>query len=565
MASATSNSTASSYATAFQNLFDAASLLEEWQSAISQRVSVAGSEASFEPARSQVTVNSVRSQVTVQGSFKIPEVTPQEGTARAEKEKDDDTPPSYGGMQKDEEGKETRKEMLARRRKECSVEEVDVALAPVMKIDVPFCFYPEQYKRFRKLFPRVNVDSGLSYTHHDHPVAHAATMVGIRRIQGMLAPGQLVLDLHGNPNGNEQFNRFQSSRLRKRKNLPEPPIIHTLVEMKSAADAVRRVTKWGAKEDKETKEVRYYEMGLADIKPGLYDVFLSMHTLYYYTMYEVNALLAKNPQAKIIALVNYTPDTQGSLYDELKYSKNDGITVQTSPNGEKYQHPDIDKWFQTNSFRGLTQTIDCGISWTSTCLGGPLYAITITRCDWGLARHTTYEPPGQPTLKLSRGRCFFGIVRVGGVDVRLNISNYDLASELRQFMTFRDRNNPDTFLDLCVKARRLTGKEQTIEGMRQYKVNDGELQDHIIYAFVVDAPGELELMEGVRLLKGDLLQPLADALKLKGDDTVTGVIQAFLNVFVGRKVKDPALRSRTKPNRTERTPNTGGLLPITRT
>jgi len=476
---------------------------------------------------------------------------------------DDDTPPNYGGLVGDTEGKETRKEMLLRRRKECAVEEVDVALAPVMKINVPFCFYPAQYKQFRQLFPRVNVDSGMSYTHHDHPVAHTATMVGIRRIQGMLDPGQLVLDLHGNPNGNEQFNNFQSARLRKRPNLPKPPVVETLVQELSAADAVRRVTKWG-KEFDENGIRRFYNMPIDEITPGLYDVFLSMHTLYYYSMYQVNALLAKNPKAKLIALVNYSKETSGTLYGELKFSKNDGITSQYSPNGEMYRHPDIDKWFQTNSFRGLTQTLDCGISWTSTCLGGPLYALTITSCDWNLARHSKYDPPQAPTLKVSAGRTFFGFIRIGGSNVRLDITNVDLASELRHFMTFRDRNNPDTFLDLCVKARRCTAPDR-ISGTKDFDVGDGELQAHITYAYLVDAPGELELLEGVKLLRGDLLAPLSEALKLRGDDNKDSLIRAMTSWIIGRKEPTPALKSRVTKNHTTASPNTGGLLPITRT
>jgi len=474
----------------------------------------------------------------------------------------------YGKLAPDEEGKETRKQILARRRKECKAEEVDVALAPVLKINVPYAMYPEQFKRFRTLFPRINVDSGLSYTHHDHPVSHTATMVGIRRMQGMLQPGELALDLHGNPNGNEQFNRFQSSRIKKRPTLPCPPTLHTLVEERTAMDAVRRVTKWGPEFNIISKERRWKLGEIKDITPNKYDVFLSAHTLYYYSMYEVCKLMNKNPHSRLIALVNYEPNQSGTLYGELKYSKEGGMTTQTSPNGEKYHHPDIDQWFQTNSFRGLTETVDSGISWTSTCIGGPLYIITITRCDWTKARHQAYLPPDAPTLKVTADRTFLGIVRIAGHDIRLKVSNLELASELRHFMTFRDRNE-QTFADLVTKARRCTTLD-IIDRSRQFHVNDGELQDHIVYAFVVDAPGELEMMEGVKILRCDVLDKLSESLKLQGPVKSTSLkdcLPFYTSVF-GRSQPKATLggRSTVKVGALEQhRTNSGGLLPTKRT
>jgi len=541
--------------------------MEQWQESIRNASTAFYSANGDTPglSRSQVTINfEARSQVTVSGLARS-EILSQEALS-GEKggrntNKEDTTPPQYGGLEKDGEGVETRKEMLARRRKECAVEEVDVALAPVMKINVPYVFYPEQYKRFRAMFPRVNVDSGLSYTHHDHPVAHTATLVGTRRLQGMLQPGEIALDLFGNPNGNEQFNRFQSSRLRKRPALPRPPIIETLVQENTAMDAVRRVTKWG-KEFDENHVRRYHNISVADITPGMYNTFIMVNSLYYMSMYEVNSLLAKNPKSKIIALVNYSKEPMGKLYGELQFTKQGGITTQYSPNGESYQHPDIDQWFQTSSFRTFTERLGCGIAWTSVNIGGPLYILTITSCRWASARTHRYEPPEAPTLKVSAGRSFFGLVRIGGIDVRLNITNVDLAAELRHWMVFRDRNNPQTFLDLCVKARRITSKD-LVDGARQYEVGDGQLQDHITYSYLVDAPGELELMEGIKLLRGDLLAPLAEALKLQGKDNVDSLVQALFSWMLGRKKPDPALLSRSTVRSTSKT-NTGGLLPATR-
>ncbi len=572
MSSASSNVSA---VTAFTTIFSLISALEDIGDVFSALSSQSEATSKFymapEYARSQITVapNDSASQVTVKG---LPSdiVKSAPSTATGAERVNKASGGNYGGMEPDKEGKETRQALLKRRRLECKAEEVDVALAPVLKINVPYVLYPDQYRRFRALFPRINVDSGLSYTHHDHPVAHTATMVGIRRMQGMLQPGEKVLDLHGNPNGNEQFNRFQAARARKRPNLPAPPVIETMVQMKTAGDAVRKVTKWGPQYDVTTKAERWWQGDLSDIYDSRYDVFLSAHTLYYYSMYEVCKLMNKNPHARMIALVNYSPEQSGTLYGELKFSKQDGMTTQTSPNGEKYYHPDIDQWFQTNSFRGLTETIDSGISWTSTNIGGPLYIITIAKCDWQQARHHKYMPPMAPTLKVTGERTFLGMVRVGGTDVRLRITNLELASELRHFMTFRDRNNPQTFLDLCVKARRITGKD-IVEGSREYYVNDGELQDHIVYAYVVDAPGELEILEGVKLLRGDVLEKLSQSLKFEGDSKKTPIIECipFIKSFIGRSTTKQSLSGRTTAKGIgafeQTTQNSGGLLPTKRT
>jgi len=393
--------------------------------------------------------------------------------------------------------------------------------------------------------------------------------VGTRRIQNMLRPGEFVLDIGGNPTSNEAFNRFQSSRVLKRPHLPQPPIIATQVQLNTSADAVRRVTKWGPQRTREGGE-RWTEGGMRDITSGMYNTFLMIHTLYYYSMYEINELMDKNQNSRIVALVNFSPDQTGKLYGELDFSKNDGMTRQVSPNGESYTHGDVDKWFQTSSFRGATQSLESGISWTTQCIGGPLYIVTITSCPWLLARRSVYEPPSAPTLQVGRNNFFYAWVNSGGTNVQLRISNHGLASELRHFMTMRDRGNHQTFLDLCVKARRITAPD-LVSGTRQFQVADGDLGDHIVYAFLVDAPGELEILEGVKLLRGSLLSPHSEALKLEGKDNVHGLIKSswFYQNVIGRPAPEQALgaRSKKKVALFERTkpPQTGGLLPTKRT
>lgn len=472
------------------------------------------------------------------------------------------------GLPVDNEGKETRKQLLERMRKNCEADEVTVALAPVYKIPTSYVFYPEQYKRFRAMFPRVTPDPGLSFTHHDHPVAHTATLVGIRHIQQTLASGKTYLDIYGNPNGNEAYNRFQQARARKRPGLKAPPVIKTMVYPNTSQDMVRMHTKWGDEFD-DAGNARYVVDQMHNVPDNSFDGFIMIHTLYYSSMLDITKLLHRNKGAKITALVNYSPEQCGTLYGELKYSKANGVTTQTSPNGESYRHPDIDQWFQTGSFKYRPEAGNdfgsYGISWTSRCIGGPLYIVEIVYCPGELAKHTPYSPPEAPTLQVARG-AYFAFVNFGSTNVQLRISNHGLASELRHFMVMRDRSNPQTLADLCVKARRITAPD-LVTGSRQYDVNDGELQDHITYAYLVDAPCELELLEGVKLLRGDLLKPHAEALRLEGEDRTNGLLKSIAQ-FVGVHRDQPVQAFRgTKNKHLTKQPyaNTGGLLPVVRT
>lgn len=447
------------------------------------------------------------------------------------------------GVERDPEGIETRKALLERRRSECSPEEVDVALAPVMKLRVPFSLYPAQYRRFRELFPRVNIDSGLNFNHHDHPVAHAATMAGTRYIQARLPQSSLVLDLHGNPTGNENFNRYQEQRSAKRPHLGEPTRVETFVEMHDAADAVRKATKWGP-EFGPKGERRWSQGGLHDVPAGKYQAFTGIHTLYYYKKAELCYLFKRNPGAVGYFLVNYSKEQSGSLYGELQFSKSDGVTVQTSPNGETYRHNDIDGYFQTNSYRSFSPDLG-GLAWTSHNVGGPLYVVVMTWCPHNLATKTPYAPPLCPTLKVEQGHKFFGFVTLGGRSIRLSISNKPLADSLRHFMTLRNRADPQTFKDLVVKARRCTSPD-LVSGSQEFEVEPGHLQDHIIYAFLVDAPGELELMNGIAVLKADCLVPLSRALNFDSDPKVDGVIKALFRWILPTTPLAPGL-AESKP------------------
>jgi hypothetical protein len=449
--------------------------------------------------------------------------------------------------------------MLERRRKECAVEDVDVALAPVLKLRVPFSLYPHQYREFRKLFPRVNIDSGLNFHHHDHPVAHAATMAGTRYIQSRLPQGAMVLDLHGNPSGNENFNRYQANRSRRRPRLGQPTVVDTFVEMHDAADAVRAATKWGP-ELGPAKERRWTEGGIYDVPSGKYSVFTGIHTLYYYKVGDLCWLFRRNKKAVGHFLVNYSKEQSGTLYGELKFSKSGGQTVQVSPNGERYQHADIDKYFQTNSFRSFAGDLG-GIAWTSHNVGGPLYVITMTWCPSNLATRTAYNPPTCPSLQVEQGHNFFGLVTLGGRKIQLSVSNKLLADALRHFMVLRDRSDPQTFKDLVVKARRLTAPD-LIAGSAEFEVEPGKLQDHIVYAYLVDAPGELELLDGVAVLKADCLVPLSRALKFESDPKADGVVKALFHWLLPTSPLAPGLGS-IKPAATNPADSLG-LIPSRR-
>jgi hypothetical protein len=441
------------------------------------------------------------------------------------------------GLPIDPEDAEDAKVLRERLRQIASPEENRYDNGPIMKITTGYTMTKEQHERWRIMYPRIRLDPGLAFTGHDHPLAHAATLVGIRYIQNMFRPGARICDIYGNPTANEKTNRYFYKRSKRARNPVPAPTIDTYVNTHTAADYVRSKTKWGPERGPDGT-LRWMQADMQDIPvEKYYDTYLGIHTLYYSSMPDVAKFMSQRKDARFLALVNYDPNPDAKLFGELHQTKVSGVTTQTSPNGEKYTHANIDPWFRQHSFATSTKFDSTGtartdgIAWTIHSLGGPMHVIEIVYADPALCQlghvrdaqevdetHLVIHATGVRTL-------WHAYVNARDESTRLVISNYGLAAELRHWMTLRERS-VQTFKDLCIKARRMTGPD-IVQGAKQYEVEPGLLADHIVYAYLVDAPGEKVLMDGVKMLRGELLLPLNEGLALAGPDSEGGLFDAL--------------------------------------
>jgi len=449
--------------------------------------------------------------------------------------------PTPEGLQIDKHDAEDYEVFRERRRKAADPEQNKYDNGPIMKIITGYTMTPEQHAAWRTYFPRIRLDPGVSYTGHDHPISHAATLVGIRYIQNMFRPGERVCDVYGNPTANEKTNLYFKRRSERPRNPIAAPTIDTWVKHKTASDYVRQKTKWGPR-CRPDGSLRWYEGDMFEINKE-YDTYIGIHTLYYQSMSDKAKFLSDKPNARCLELVNFDANPDCKLWGELRQIKNNGVTTQTSPNGERYQHANIDPWFRQFSYACGLPLNRKGIAWTIHSLGGPMHVIEIVAanpdmCEQGYARdkdevdeiHLVVDSAGaKPSWN--------GWVSMNDTSVRIKLTNYSLAANLRHWMTLRARD-ASTFKDLCTKARRVTAPD-IVTGTVEFPIGPGELADHIVYAYLADAPGEKILTDGVRMLRGELLIPLNTGLAMEGDDVHQGIFTAIQRLFVSGTANRP--------------------------
>lgn len=187
---------------------------------------------------------------------------------------------------------------------------------------------------------------------HDHPISHTITQIAAYEMMCSIRKGAAVLDIHGNPSAN--------SRLRKSLGMD----IQTVVAKVTAKDYIRSATKWRSEDYIEGPYLR--DMS-TDVKfsPILKtkDVITSVHTSYYYSLDEINAVLAgAADQAIWVAIMHKFEGESGTLNNgELRWVRDGGDIVQTNvATGEVYRHPDNREWFARDAHCpfDLTQALE---------------------------------------------------------------------------------------------------------------------------------------------------------------------------------------------------------------
>jgi len=175
--------------------------------------------------------------------------------------------------------------------------------------------------RLKVVFPGVFFhckDNG----NHDHPYSHVVTMLGTRFLQRRIKPGSVVLDVYGNPNGCDGFNKSQS-------HAENPKSMKALVNRCGPTDFIREINKWGPYFDADEEVERYHRGSLqwlvesGEIKR--YNVLQMIHTLYYVDMQQLTDALhapCENGKRVAYALIHNHVGTKGSINDgEQTYTK----------------------------------------------------------------------------------------------------------------------------------------------------------------------------------------------------------------------------------------------------
>jgi len=293
---------------------------------------------------------------------------------------------------------------------------------------------------------------------HDHPVAHTSNMIAGFELQRRLARGldtepRTHFDLYGNPSSNMRFNA-------RTKNTT----VHTSYNLESTKDYIRQATKWGRPDDT-CHEIALRDLGkTADPSSRAVaawdaaDSVFGVHTLYYCQPSELRDALARKPgKAARFLIHKFDSDAgSGTINDGeqrwVRSRRTDGkyeITQTNVGTGEVYTHPDVDMYFNSQSwFDGsvedaLTGSSSC-LAWTVEQFSDDLFYIVMVACPakaWTLTQQPTWTCQLTATDKHSREN----VVANGGVEIKdgvfipLEPKSYELFEDMRKRVMHRPR------------------------------------------------------------------------------------------------------------------------------
>jgi hypothetical protein len=425
----------------------------------------------------------------------------------------------------------------------------------------------KKFKQLSERFPGIAfVQTGTDC--HDHPIAHTSYRVVWRNILNKLKPGQKVADISGNPQHNEIFNRGQAGRVK-------PITIDTFCKVMSTKDSIRSKVRWGPQVEngnQRWEEVTVYDMYRNQQNRQRfagYDVFLMNHSLYYYTMAEVNQLLQLNPNSVAVCTIHKLPGQNGEINcGEQRYEKDmvSGKVRQTNiETGEYYTHPDPAPWFVNFEYADTHGAM----AWTINKGCDDTYVVTITSTDPRLVHETCWldgkviirngseaveaitlagaDPPPAYAVEevvLQTSQLIPGC----GLDKRkvVKITHPELYSQLKNFMINKPRNSR-TLQDLTAKAHREAGNNTLLGGNQRVKITPEALTEHIAAAWVAGTGLEAEMIRYVSARYADVAavnrNVSGKALNFSSSEGVLKQCARF--ALIGRAVtssKDPIAR-----------------------
>jgi len=396
------------------------------------------------------------------------------------------------------------------------------------KFELPFFLDKPQMQFLQSRFPRTTFRC-KSDNPHDHPLAHTETMIATLKAQRMVAPGQLIVDLYGDPKRADELNRSQA-----RSNNPKRAIAYTA--LKTEKDYLRAL-KWGMPHG--PNGLRYIEecdglvQDLGLTKSHLTQVFehdvagrdvtwFMRHTMYYSTDEQIAEMLSLDG-SRALAIVHRHPNVQDALFNgDCTYWKVQGCVEQVNVlTGERYVHRDLS--YLWDSTTKVVRTSKGAYTWTFHMVSADTWIIELVGCPNNMderfrsrervigpaaASHemnehslvpTRFPHPALANLPKATALMVNGIPVIKFTDELLpdmKLTCPPLYEFLAQNMVGKPRD-ADRLRDLFALARSHLAGGSEFPGRRNFNVPVQDVATHVTLAFISGLENETLLYRAV--------------------------------------------------------------------
>jgi hypothetical protein len=392
---------------------------------------------------------------------------------------------------------------------------------------LPYCLDKDQLSFITHRFPRTTFRC-TSDNMHDHPLAHAETMIATEKAKRMVPEGHLVMDLFGSPSDADKFNRQQRNA-----NVPKHMIPYLCCMTEK--DYLRSL-EWGSPLHADGS-LRYVEGAagpVADLEPDQAGInvnyahtgpgltYLSRHTLYYLTDEEI-CLLLKPDRSRMLAIVHRHPNDVGKMFaGECSYAKIAGCVEQVNTlTGERYVHRDL-SWLWDSKTKVVRTSVGA-FTWTFHMVTPDTWIVKLTACPSHMderfvsrsrvvgiasAAHELNEHALAPTHfphealeHLPSATCrMLGSVPLICFDDKslppIKFTCPPLFDFLRSNQVGKPRD-PDRLHDLFALARSHVSNGSEFPGKRNFDVDPSQIAGHVLLAYISGIKEETMLLRSV--------------------------------------------------------------------
>jgi hypothetical protein len=444
--------------------------------------------------------------------------------------------------------------------------------------NLPFCLSKAKLNFLTSRFPRTTFRCSVD-TMHDHPLAHAETMIACNQAQRMIPAGKRVIDLFGSPKSCDLLNAGQA-----RAN--NPKVFQSYTALMTEKDYLRSL-KWG--DNVVDGFTRYFlgtgdfiqdlEVDVAGISfggeriPGASLVWFLNHTIYYLSDLQIAEML-KPEGSSAVAILHRHPDESGTMFDgECAYVKKHNFLKQTNAlTGESYTHRDFS--FLWTSSTKVIRTTSGAFVWTFKMVSQDTWIVEITACPMhldqrfrsreaaigrGPAAHEMNEEAAKPSdldfpvlrsLPKANCRMVGGIPLVSFPAVPDQLPIRVTCPELLDYLSIQQVGKPrdtDRLHDLFSLARSHISNGSDFPGKQNFKVAPRDIAGHVALAYISGIEEETDLLRSLeayrvwtrehRALCDGAGVHVSDGA-LAPESTARSALSLLHRVNAGRKEKD---------------------------